>query len=84
MSDTIKENLIGLYIERIQKLKYELEEECSTVMELREENARLKELLSEIKIAFETEPYFKSTGRTQIAFWIKSIKDRIAKQAREK
>jgi len=41
------------------------------------ENRRLIELLDEIYESFTTEPYFVSTGRLQIATWIKSICERI-------
>ena len=45
--------------------------------EARAKNKRLEKLLSDIYYTFESEPYFTSTGRLQIAMWIKDIKRRI-------
>ena len=47
---------------------------------IKQQEKRIKELeglLSEIYDTFKEEPYFRSTGRFNIAIWIKSICKRI-------
>jgi len=69
---------------RIVELKAELEAQkkdkagiAVSNSKLMFENKRLEKLLSDIYYTFESEPYFTSTGRLQIAMWIKDIKRRI-------
>ena len=47
------------------------------VKQKNEQIKQFREILSEIYDAFKNEPYFRSTGRINIAMWIMSINKRI-------
>jgi len=63
--------------QRIEELEDNIKSLDGAIVSYDAKNKRLEKLLSDIYYTFESEPYFTSTGRLQIAMWIKDIKRRI-------